>query len=137
MRSRPISSVASVIAILSLLFLPVAGCMEYNKTGLEILQEDGIEAESKLYLVAAICFAFVILFLANRIARATFAILGFLSLMIGYFIVFAENELIELRIGAIVSLLSYLLIALVNTVISEQQPTISAVSSISESEGIP
>lgn len=115
-----ISSLGAGIAILSILFLPVAGCMEYNITGLEILSKEEIEPESKLYIIAAIGCGILIFFLANRIGRAVSAIGGGISLFIAYFIAHAENELIEMRAGAIIAILSYTAIAILNFTTSER-----------------
>jgi len=118
---KTFSKLAAVLAIISILFLPVAGCGGRNVTGIDIIKEEQIEASIKIFLLLSIICGIIILFLKNYIPIAFLAIGGIVTLFISYFIAHDKLDRIELKVGAFIAIISYAANAVIGFVTKDEQ----------------
>lgn len=108
------SNAGATLALIFILFAPVVGCGSQNMNGIDLLSNNGIDAQIKIFILLALVFAGVIFFLKAHLHSVFCAILGALSLFIAYLIAHSKNEAIELKIGAFVAFIGYAIIIVVN-----------------------
>ncbi|MBW0161252.1 MAG: SHOCT domain-containing protein [Sediminibacterium sp. Gen4] len=106
------SKVLSLVAIISIIFLPFIGCGGDNINGADIVKSRDVPIEIKLFLIGSIICGVMILFLKKYIHLALMSVMGIFMLLVSYFIAKDKLGQIELKIGAIVSISTYTIIAI-------------------------
>lgn len=110
--NKLIPKLGSGIAVVCILFLPFVGCGEQNFTGLDILQHKEVGMDIKLFLAASILCGVAVFFLKEYLHYAISAIAGIITLIIAYLIAHNKNEAIELKFGAFLAIIGYVVTAI-------------------------
>ncbi len=101
-----VGRLASIAALLSLLFLPVAGCngME-GLSGVDILSEENLNGSYRAYVGFVVALSILGAFSLGAKPRAVAGIIAGATLLIGYGDVRADSEgVVQLRAGSYVAL---------------------------------
>ena len=123
MKNTHIIKLGGIIAILSFLFLPVAGCGGMNISGSELMKSNDIDVPVKLFIVLSMICAIVIIFHKDKTITFFSAIGGFATLVIAYLIAkskmhsgndFGMSNGIELKSGSYLSMLGFIVSAIVS-----------------------
>ena len=112
--NKLLSYLGAAVAVLSILFAPVVGCGETNLNGLQIIQDNSVGTEVKLFIIIAIICGVIIFFLKKHLHLVASAIAGAVALLVAYLIAHGENEGIELRFGAFLAFIGYAVTAVTN-----------------------
>ncbi|MDP2304189.1 MAG: hypothetical protein Q8N03_17405 [Ignavibacteria bacterium] len=86
------SYLGAAIAVLCILFAPVVGCGETNLNGLQIIQDESIGTDIKLFIIIAIICGVIIFILKNHLHLVASSIAGAVALLIAYLIAHSKNE---------------------------------------------
>lgn len=125
-----ISKIVSVIAVVSIIFLPVVGCESKNINGIDIVTSEQMSPAIKLFLIFAVVCGIIIFFLKEYLHLAVTAIIGIVTLLISYLIAKDKLGLLELKIGGFLSILSYSVIAVIGFVKSSEKKNIEMVTTV-------
>lgn len=60
-----LSYLGAIMVIVCILFAPVVGCGDTNMNGLQIIQDNSIGADIKLFIIIALICGIIIFFLKN------------------------------------------------------------------------
>jgi hypothetical protein len=117
-----------MLAIVCFLFLPVAGCGSMTITGIDLIKMKDIDASVKLFAVIAMLCAVAIIFIPDKTLAFFNAVGGLISLLIAYLVMkgkmssgddFGMSNAIELKSGSYLSMLGFLISAVVSKVKNE------------------
>ena len=109
-----ISKIAAAVAIISIIFAPVAGCGSTNFSGLDIVLSKDVSSEVKLFLIISVVCGILIFVLEKHSQLTVSAIAGGAALIIAYLIVHSKNGAIELRVGSFIALIGYAVSGTIN-----------------------
>lgn len=108
------------MAVIFILFMPVVGCGGENYNGIELIQEKEVWKEVKACIVLSVVCGLVVLMLRAYMHMAIAALAGAISLLLSYVIAHSKNEGFELKIGAILALMSFM-VSMVVSVMSNSR----------------
>ncbi|PQJ12993.1 hypothetical protein CJD36_004410 [Flavipsychrobacter stenotrophus] len=108
------SGMGGVIAIVSILFLPIIGCGGDTITGVGIFKSNQVSSEIKLFIGIAVLMGLVLIFLRKYLVAAITGIAGLVSLLIAYSIAHSKIAGIELKFGAFFAMIGFAISSLVN-----------------------
>ncbi len=106
-----LAKVGGILSLLSIIFLPIAGCDQVGITGLEVLRAGDIGILIKALLVISISSAFISLFVKSYITLFACGGVGASGLLISY-IMIRQKVPAELKMGAYLALIGFGLIAI-------------------------
>lgn len=121
--SKLATNFGAVIAILSILFLPVVGCGDENLTGVDLVQLQEVGLDTKIFTIAAILSGLFVLVSRNPITKGIGALCGALALIIAFLLARYGYEFIELKLGAYIAIIGYVFSALVSFIHSNKPET--------------
>jgi hypothetical protein len=120
-----------IIALISFLFMPVAGCGGMNITGTDLFSMNGVEDSVKIFAGLAMLCALAMIFIPNTILTLASSIVGIISLVLTFMIVkgkmhsgndFGMSNGVELKSGSYLSILSFIFSAIVSALNKEIFP---------------
>jgi hypothetical protein len=111
-RSKVLSYLGAVMAVVCILFAPVVGCGDATLNGLQIIEDKGVGGEIKLFIILALSCGVLIFFLKKHAHLVITAIAGAVSLFIAYLIAHGKNGAIELKVGAYLAFVGYTVTAI-------------------------
>lgn len=111
---RVFSGTGGAIAVVCILFLPVIGCGNETINGIEIVQSRNVSVEIKFFIVLSVIAGVAILFLKQQVAAFVAGIIGLASLLFSYLIAHNKMQAIELKMGAYLAMIGFVITAVVN-----------------------
>lgn len=111
-----ILKICSALAVIFLMFLPVAGCEktnEFNVCGLDLIKgifkSGEIDASSVLFFLSVSC-GIAIIFFRKALLFMIFATSGIITFLSAYIYVKSKNgmDVVELKIGAFLAIMSFI-----------------------------
>ena len=128
MKNAHILKLSGMLAIVSFLFLPVAGCGSMTISGIDLIKMEDISVTVKLFAILALVCAVGIIFLQDKTLIFFSAIGGFISLIIAYLIAKGKmssgndlgiSDAIDLKSGSYLSMLGFAISAVLSKVKNE------------------
>lgn len=124
MKNSYIIKLAGMFAMVSFLFFPVAGCGPMNITGIDLIKMNDVDNSVKIFAVLGMLCAVGILLFQDKLQVFFSAIAGIGSLVIAFLIVKSKmhsgmSDGIEIKSGAYLSLLGFIVSAIVSRIENE------------------
>ena len=128
MKNSYIIKIGGILAIISFLFFPVAGCGGMTMNGIDVMKMSEISIAVKIFAIVAMLCAVAIIFMQDKISVFFSAIGGFVSLIIAYFIAkgkmssghdFGMSDAIELKSGSYFSMLGFIISGVISRIEKE------------------
>jgi hypothetical protein len=105
------AKMGGMVAIASILFLPLAGCGSHTVTGIDMFKSKDIGVIDKMFLIISLICAASAIFLKAAIPILASGVVGLVTLIISYLIAkSAASVSIELKVGAYFALVSFMII---------------------------
>lgn len=105
------AKMGGMVAIASILFLPMAGCGLYNVTGIDMFTSKEISVIVKIFLAISLMCAASVIFLKAAIPILASGVAGLAALIIAYLIAkSAASVSVELKAGAYFAIVSFIII---------------------------
>lgn len=121
-----ILKIGGVIAVLFLLFLPVAGCQGTNSAninGVDIIKGKNMDMAIRIFFILSLLCGVVMLLFKKPSQIAIIAIAGIVTFLVSYFIAKSKTgmDIMEMKVGAYLALMVYAGIAVVGFIKSSSQ----------------
>ncbi len=101
-----LSKVGGVIALVSIVFLPIGGCGDIGLTGFEVLRDNDIPGLIKVLIGISILCAFIALFVKFYVGLVASGAIGITGLLTSYLI--ARKDIpVDLKAGAYLALIGF------------------------------
>lgn len=124
-----LSKIGGIVALISILFLPVGGCGKLGLTGIEILsatdKEIEIPSEIKLMIVFSLISAFLAIFMTEVLILFICGSCGIAGILIAYQISRSKVPVVELKIGAFLAIIGFALVLVEGFLLSKRQDRVS------------
>ncbi len=125
MKNNIIIKISGVLAIVSILFFPIAGCGPINITGIDFFQAQEIDVVIKLIVGCSLLAAVAVIILKDQNQTFVAAIVGLILLVAAYFVAKSKMKpngndfmdmsgAITLKSGAYLSVIGFVVAAIVS-----------------------
>lgn len=119
MKNAYIIKLAGMLAMVSFIFFPVAGCGSYTINGIDLIKMDDVDNSVKVVAVLGMLCAVGVILFQDKLQAFYSAIAGMVLLVIAYLIVKSKmhsgmSDAIELKPGAYLTMLGFIIAAVVS-----------------------